>query len=338
MNQASPDRAPDVSIVVPVFNSSATLAELHRRLAAVMDGLGGTCELVLVDDASADESWAGLKRLAARDRRIAALRLAANIGQDKATVLGLALARGRIVVTLDDDLQHPPEEIPRLIALLGGAGGADAVLGMQHTRKQTPWRRLLSGLAHVAELGLLGKPRWMRFSGFRAMTASVAAGIVEMRAPLPSVAWLMAEVAPSVVPLHFPHGASAIGSSRYTLGKLIRSQVAVGRCAPRRRLAWLGAASIAIAAAALGSAGIAALALADAGASAGRILRLAASAIAGLAALAVAATALNALADRRRPRSALGFEFRIAALAGAAERAVARLPRAAATHSPSVRR
>ena len=116
------------------------LAELHRRVSANLEPLSEDYEIVLVDDGSPDESWAVLRGLAARDRRVRALRLSRNFGQHAAITAGLAACRGRWAVVMDCDLQDPPEEIPRLYAK--ALEGYDVVLSRREERVESLPRRL----------------------------------------------------------------------------------------------------------------------------------------------------------------------------------------------------
>src|SRR3954467_4516088 len=107
---------PDLSVVGPIFNEEATIAELHRRLVAATAPLGD-CELVYVDDGSSDGSWQQLLVLAERSPgQLRLLRLSRNFGHQIAITAGLELAKGQAVVTMDGDLQDPPELIPELVA------------------------------------------------------------------------------------------------------------------------------------------------------------------------------------------------------------------------------
>jgi glycosyltransferase involved in cell wall biosynthesis len=130
---------PTVSVVVPVFESAARLPELVARIESALRAAGRPFELVLVNDASRDGSWDVVLALA-RDRPwLRAVDLARNVGQHGAVLCGTRLARGELVVTLDDDLQHPPEEIPRLLARL--ESGYDLVYGTPRETRQGPARR-----------------------------------------------------------------------------------------------------------------------------------------------------------------------------------------------------
>src|SRR5947199_6777246 len=104
------------SIVIPVYNEEQNLPALYARLAPVMDGLSGGVEAILVDDGSGDRSLDILRDLARRDPRVKVISFNRNYGQHAAVFAGLDAARGETAVTLDADLQNPPEDIPRLLA------------------------------------------------------------------------------------------------------------------------------------------------------------------------------------------------------------------------------
>src|SRR5919204_697210 len=130
--------APDVSIVVPVFNEEATIEELYRRTVAALDPGPRSYELIFVDDGSTDGTFAVVERLHATDPRVRAVRFKRNFGQHPAMHAGLSRASGDVVVTMDGDLQNAPEDIPRLIeAVEAGVGGASGTRG----RRSHPWGR-----------------------------------------------------------------------------------------------------------------------------------------------------------------------------------------------------
>jgi undecaprenyl-phosphate 4-deoxy-4-formamido-L-arabinose transferase len=110
--------APEVSVVIPAYRSSATLPELTKRLGDLFANLGRTFELIVVDDCSPDGTWETLRSLRAERAELRIVRLLRNSGQHNALLCGLSQARGDAVVTMDDDLQNPPEEIPALLDAL----------------------------------------------------------------------------------------------------------------------------------------------------------------------------------------------------------------------------
>ncbi len=115
MTNSVPVQAPDLSVIVPVFNESQALPELFARLGAVLDGTGLACEVICIDDGSRDGTWAALLAARERDPRLKLVRLSRNFGKDIALTAGLRRAAGRAVVMMDADLQHPPELIPEFV-------------------------------------------------------------------------------------------------------------------------------------------------------------------------------------------------------------------------------
>src|SRR5919202_4933304 len=115
--------APEVSVVVPIYNEASSLPELHRRTVAALEELGRPYELIFVDDGSGDGTFAELERLHEADPRVRVVRFKRNFGQHPAMHAGLARARGDILVTMDGDLQNAPEDISRLVAAVEAGGG-----------------------------------------------------------------------------------------------------------------------------------------------------------------------------------------------------------------------
>jgi glycosyltransferase involved in cell wall biosynthesis len=137
----------DLSIVVPLFNESGTFSELHRRLTAVLLVLGLDFEIIYVDDGSTDGTKEALARVAEPDPRVRVVHLARNYGQTAALAAGFDAAAGNVIVAMDGDLQHAPEEIPTLLAKLDD--GYDIVSGWREQRVDNLWtRRLPSKMAN----------------------------------------------------------------------------------------------------------------------------------------------------------------------------------------------
>ncbi len=149
--------APRFSIVVPLLDERDSLAELHRQIAAAIEGAGATFEVIFVDDGSTDGSWEEVERLAAADDRVHGIRFRRNLGKAAALEAGFREARGAVVATLDADLQDDPAEIPALAAQME-AERVDMVVGWKHPRRDPAGKRVPSILFNVVA-GRLGGVR-----------------------------------------------------------------------------------------------------------------------------------------------------------------------------------
>jgi undecaprenyl-phosphate 4-deoxy-4-formamido-L-arabinose transferase len=132
------ETAPSVSVVVPLYNEAASVAELYRRTVAALDDFGRPYELIFIDDGSTDSTFAELERLHDADGRVRVVRFKRNFGQHSAMHAGLVRARGEIFVTMDGDLQNSPEDLARLIAAV--ESGADIASGTRTARRDS-WGR-----------------------------------------------------------------------------------------------------------------------------------------------------------------------------------------------------
>jgi undecaprenyl-phosphate 4-deoxy-4-formamido-L-arabinose transferase len=140
--------APDVSVVVTLYNEADSLEELYRRTIAALEPGPNTFELIFVDDGSGDGTFAALERLHAADQRVRAVRFKRNFGQHPAMHAGLSRARGDVIVTMDGDLQNAPEDIPRLVEAV--EAGNDVASGRRRARKDPLGRavpsRVINGM------------------------------------------------------------------------------------------------------------------------------------------------------------------------------------------------
>jgi glycosyltransferase involved in cell wall biosynthesis len=208
-----------VSVVVPVYNSTV-LEELADGIDAVFAALPEhRYELLFVDDFSPrPEVWPTLERLARERAAVRAVQLTRNFGQQPATLCGLAAAQGEVVLTLDDDLQHSPEDIPKLLAL----ADRDIVIGQLTQSRHSPLRRLASRAKGFFDRILIGKPRDIRLSSFRLLRRTVVDGVLQIRTPHPFLPALMFHVSKDVAGVPVGHGRRREGKSGYTVWKLLR--------------------------------------------------------------------------------------------------------------------
>lgn len=212
-----------ISVVVPVYRSGAILPELNQRLGAVLSSLTDAWEVILVDDASNDGTFDRMLELHRRDRRVKVIRFSRNMGQHYATLHGLRRCMGDYVLTLDDDLQNPPEEIPRFIARIDD--GYDLVIGRIGGSKQHSFfRNLASGTVQRLIERILGKPRSLALSSYRCMSQRAARGISSYSGAQAYLPALMFGAVPMdrICNIDVPHHKRRDGRSQYTLRKLLK--------------------------------------------------------------------------------------------------------------------
>lgn len=212
-----------ISVVIPVYRSGPSLSPLYDRLVPVLDALTGDWELVLVDDASGDDTFARMCELHARDPRVRLVRFARNMGQHHATLCGLARARGDYVFTIDDDLQNPPEEMPKFIGRL--EEGYDLAIGRIEGGKKHSWYRNISSrlLQYLVER-VLDKPPHIALSSYRCMTRRAVDRIAIFTGAHVYMPALMFNAVPADRICNVPvrHHERAHGRSSYTFRKLAR--------------------------------------------------------------------------------------------------------------------
>ncbi len=209
-----------LSIVVPVFGSESTLRELCQRIAAAVSPIVSRFEVILVDDSSNDASWSVIQEICAGDDRIVGVHLSANLGQQRATLRGLSLARGRMLVTIDDDLQQPPEDIPLLYQALEERD-LDAAFGSFPVRHHAWYRNFGSAVVMRITRHVLGVSQSLQMTSFRAMRAEVAHEVLRVQGPNPFIGQLVLKTAREVINVDVGHGSRVSGRSGYTLSKLL---------------------------------------------------------------------------------------------------------------------
>lgn len=211
---------PEISVVIPVYGSEAGLPELHRRLLLALNDLGRSFEILYVEDRSPDGAWSTLVRLRRDDHRVTLIRLLKNVGQQRAVLCGLANAKGQYVVTMDDDLQHRPEEIGLLVRALE-SGEADAVIGRYEAKKHGVIRRLGTWLVKRVAKHTVGVPLSLDLTSFRALKREIAKQMGEMYNPSPVVGYLLFEVTTSIDNVTVHHDPRASGTSTYGFRHLV---------------------------------------------------------------------------------------------------------------------
>lgn len=208
---------PELSIVIPVYRSQAILPHLVERIGAAMDAanMTGRFELILVNDASPDGSWGAIREQCARHSFVQGIDLARNFGQHNATMAGLNHARGDVVVIMDDDLQHPPDSIMTLVEAV--RGGADACYTVYENRQHSLGKRLGSRFNDWVATILLGKPRGLYLSSYKAICRRLVREIVSYDGPYAYLDGLILDRTRHIVSVPIQHQARHTGSGNYTL-------------------------------------------------------------------------------------------------------------------------
>jgi len=207
-----------ISVVIPVFNASENLDDLYGRLTTVLTKTAQAHEIILVDDASRDDSWQEIRSLVERDTHVKGIQLSCNFGQHNALLCGIRAATFPVIVTMDDDLQNPPEEIPALLQKL--AEGFDVVYGYPKKEQHGFWRDVASQLGKLTLQKAMGGDVARRISAFRVFRSSLREGFPDYSAAFISIDVLLSWSTSRFAAVAVNHDARRRGKSNYTLGKL----------------------------------------------------------------------------------------------------------------------
>ncbi len=206
------------SVVIPVYNSDAIIGETIDRTTAFFEGLGWDYELIVVNDGSHDQSWAVLREKALTSPHIVAINLLRNYGQHTALFCGLWESTGDYVITLDDDLQNPPEEIIHLINK--ACEGYDLVFGRFREKKHALYRRLGSMLIGVINRRIFHQPEGLVLGNFRIIRRDVVDRICSYKTSYPYVTGLALMFSGNSTNVWVEHQERSVGQSNYNLFKI----------------------------------------------------------------------------------------------------------------------
>jgi glycosyltransferase involved in cell wall biosynthesis len=208
-----------ISVVVPVYNSQDMLVELVERLESVLSDLAHRSEVILVNDGSSDDSWQAVTRLAERYSWVRGLDLMRNYGQHNALLAGIRQAQYEVIVTMDDDLQSPPEEVPKIVAKLGE--GFDVVYGTPQTEQHGLLRNLASQVTKLALQSAMGAETARNVSAFRAFRSQIRDAFADYKSPFVSIDVLLTWGTTRFVAIPVRHAPRLVGVSHYTVRKLL---------------------------------------------------------------------------------------------------------------------
>ena len=220
MNDTINTEVPEYSVVIPVYNSEASLAELCSRIRGVFERMGMTYEIVLVDDGSIDNSWQVMKTQRKKNGDIKVIQLMRNFGQPNALMCGFHHVSGRYVITMDDDLQNPPEEIPKLIDEM--KKGYDSVIGALEVKQDSAFKKTGSLLIRYLLTRIFDKPKEMKLSSFRIIKRTVTDEIKALNTPYPFITGMLLSITINIGNVTVKHEARKHGRSNYNFAKLIQ--------------------------------------------------------------------------------------------------------------------
>jgi undecaprenyl-phosphate 4-deoxy-4-formamido-L-arabinose transferase len=208
-----------LSIIIPVYNSATILPELVRQLAEHVPSFAPVWEVVLVNDGSRDGSWEAIQQLASNYPQVRGITLMRNYGQHNALLCGIRAARYDIIVTMDDDLQHPPAEIPQLLAKM--EEGCDVVYGTPAREEHGMWRVLASQMTKIVLQSSMGADTARKISAFRAFPRRLRDAFADYRSPFVSIDVLLTWGTTRFAAIPVRHDARHAGTSNYTFRKLL---------------------------------------------------------------------------------------------------------------------
>jgi len=207
------------SIIVPVYNGAESVPALIERLRTVLPEVAGKYETILVNDGSRDQSWDRIIELSSQNNWVTGINLARNYGQHNALLCGIRQAQYEYIVTMDDDLQNPPEEIPGLLAKL--AEGFDVVYGTPAREQHGLWRDLASQITKIALQGTMGVDTARKVSAFRAFHTHVRDAFANYHGYSVNIDVLLTWGTNRFTSIPVRHDPRRLGNSNYSFGKLI---------------------------------------------------------------------------------------------------------------------
>ena len=209
-----------LSIVIPVFNSKDCLGELVKRVDTVLGANVKSYEIIMVNDCSTDESWLGIEELSLIYKHLKGINLRKNFGQDNAIMAGLNYSQGDVIIIMDDDLQHDPEDIPKLI---DGVKKGHDVCYAHFTSKKQSWPKNFGSWFNgkVANL-ILKKPKEIYLSPYKAVRKEVVDEIVKYDGPYPYIDGLIFRITRNITQVVAEHRKRLAGKGNYNIVRSVR--------------------------------------------------------------------------------------------------------------------
>lgn len=210
----------DLSVVIPVYQSQDSLRELHQRLTTILISQKLSYEILFVEDCGEDYSWEVIQELASGDHRVQGLRMSRNYGQHNVLLAGIRIAKGRLIATIDDDLQHPPEELPKLLSKL--SEGYDVVYGSPLNEQHGFFRDMASQITKIALQSAMGADTARDVSAYRVFRTDLREAFEGYKSPSVNIDVLLTWATRRFIAVTVKHDRRKCGESGYTSRKLIQ--------------------------------------------------------------------------------------------------------------------
>lgn len=210
----------DYSVIIPVYNSEEIVKETVERTIQFFNDQNHSHEIILVNDGSKDKSWEKIKSIAEGNSQVIAINLLKNYGQHSAILCGIHHSKGNYLITLDDDLQNPPEEIIKLIQKINE--GYDLVFAKFREKKHSSFRKKGSKLVNYFNRKIFNKPKDIVLTNFRIFTRNVANRVLSYKTFYPYIPGLLLMFSSSIANVETEHQARKVGSSNYSMFKILK--------------------------------------------------------------------------------------------------------------------
>ena len=218
-----------ISLIVPCYNEEEAMPLFYQeaaRVAAQMEkSHGAEFEIIFVDDGSKDRSYQIMEELRQKDPRVKIIQMARNFGQHPALLCGFAHAKGEFIVTMDDDLQHQPEELPKMINVMNERDDVDVIIASYEGRKHNLIRKLGTKLSVWATSKMLGKDPNLQITSYRLIRRFLVEAMLKTNTYLPQIGNLLVLSSNRIINVPVQHAARAYGKSGYSFRRLVKDLI-----------------------------------------------------------------------------------------------------------------
>lgn len=230
---------PQISVIIPVYNSAPTLIRLNKQLHKTLITLANSYEVIYVNDGSTDQSWQVLKKIYQTSPHTTVINLTKNFGQHNALFCGFTQARGEFVITIDDDLQFPPQEINKLVDTMLTQPDLDVVIGIPKTSQAPLIKNLGSKLCYLITKLRMKNITKLRAGAFRIIRKSIVNKLLEYKYRDPIVGMLLFMLTKKIINIEVSHQLRTQGKSGYQSLKTLKhflNFMTVGASTPKKTL------------------------------------------------------------------------------------------------------